>query len=202
MNEVRSYHLLWRCVPFGVEVCTFKDSLITRSSSCCWCCCARRTNFEGADMSAGYQPFCNAARLLRDTAASFVLALLFHFSESLPHQAQLRLRIYLNRHVCSQSPRSYGVPSVPLGAERSLGSPHNHQIMGAVWFGGWPVWFVILGLLRSPMVYISVPLSCHSTHTRTHKRSWSGTPPQQWVRRRQHVLHLWTHGWWSACLFG
>ena len=58
-------------------------------------------------------------RLARDLAGSFVLAFLVHL-----------------------------VPSIIWGAEVSLGSPSNHQLMGVVWFLGWPVWFVLLQLLR------------------------------------------------------
>ena len=40
------------------------------------------------------------------------------------------------------------VPSIIWGAENSLGSSRNHQLMGVVWFGGWPCWWVFLQLLR------------------------------------------------------
>jgi hypothetical protein len=57
--------------------------------------------------------------LLRDLPIAFLAAFLFHL-----------------------------VPSIIWGAEVSLGSPANHQLVGVVWFAGWPVWFLVLQLLR------------------------------------------------------
>eukprot|EP00947_MAST-08B_sp_MAST-8B-sp1_P001455 g1455.t1 len=40
------------------------------------------------------------------------------------------------------------IPSVIVGVEIVLGSPEMHQQLGVVWFGGWPVFIVILILTR------------------------------------------------------
>ena len=125
--SVRTYHLLWRCLLCSVETLSFCDSRIIWESRCCWCCCTLPVIRENVDeLRAGYQPFLNAARLLRDAAVSFIVALLFHL-----------------------------IPSIIWGAEESLGSAHNHQLMGAVWFGGWPFWFLVMSALRPPGLHLS-----------------------------------------------
>ena len=52
---------------------------------------------------------------VRDIFASFLMAFLFHL-----------------------------IPSIIWGAENSLGTPSNHQMMGAVWFLGWPIFGCLL----------------------------------------------------------
>jgi len=123
--RVRTIHQLWRCVPCGTEVLEFFQDecewwVDWRSQNCCWLCCGpRRLRLAACAAQVGKQPLCNTARLIRDGACSFVVALLFHL-----------------------------IPAIIWGAERSLGSSQNHQLLGLVWFGGWPVWFVVLQLLR------------------------------------------------------
>ena len=132
--RVYARHLLWRCLPCGTEMLTFRaDGTIERCSrACCFCCCGP-TVIGQPQLRAGYQPFCNAPRLLRDVLVSFLVAFLFHL-----------------------------IPSILWGAEESLGSPDNHRLMGAVWFGGWPMWFLVLSALRTPGLHLDANPGCCS----------------------------------------
>ena len=101
-----------------VPTVTFDSDIIVRKQACC----EALVRESIAAMICQCEGFacCEAlVRLARDLAGSFVLAFLVHL-----------------------------VPSIIWGAEVSLGSPSNHQLMGVVWFLGWPVWFVLLQLLR------------------------------------------------------
>ena len=116
--EVRTLLMMWRCVPLGVEALRVLPpaSAAPRRTGVC---CTSTTALSIQSSTVCKQPLCSMWRLLRDAAASFVLAFFFHL-----------------------------VPSIAWGAERSLGSPSNHALMGIVWFLGWPVWFVIVQALR------------------------------------------------------
>lgn len=113
--------LLYRCIPIQRGSLVFRtaaSSMEVRWASCCCPCAALRIELEAVP-KVGRQPLCSWARLLRDAPISFLAAFLFHL-----------------------------IPSIIWGAEKSLGSPGNHQLMGIVWFAGWPVWFLLLQLLR------------------------------------------------------
>ena len=132
--KVHTYHLLWRCLPCGTETLSFRadGTLVRHSRTCCYCCCGPSVR-DRAQLRVGYQPFCDAPRLLRDVLVSFLVAFLFHL-----------------------------IPSILWGAEASLGSPDNHRLMGAVWFGGWPIWFLVLSALRTPGLHLDARAGCCS----------------------------------------
>ena len=112
--------LIWRCVPCGYDRLTFTAGGEVLLRRACGCCCDERPlPPQPQQLEVRKQPLCSAARLLRDAGLAFVLSFLFHL-----------------------------VVSIVWGAARSLGSAENHQLMGAVWFGGWPAWFVAVQLLR------------------------------------------------------
>lgn len=85
-------------------------------------CCRKSMELDWESLSASVEkkPYiCCSWRILRDGINSFVFAFLFHL-----------------------------VPSVIWGPENALGSSANHQKMGVVWFGSWPVIFILLQYLR------------------------------------------------------
>mmetsp|Transcript_10995 Transcript_10995/g.23492 ORF Transcript_10995/g.23492 Transcript_10995/m.23492 type:complete len:291 (-) Transcript_10995:198-1070(-) len=135
--EVFTTFLVWRCIPSGLQRLTFQlvadgscTNLLYTDASCCCCCCAIKTQIpRGTAPVVRKQAFWNWPRLLRDAPLSFLLAFLIHL-----------------------------VPSIIWGAEESLGSPENHALMGVVWFGLWPVWYILLQLLRP--WGISLDLTC------------------------------------------
>jgi len=120
---VHTHLLIWRCFPASFEKLTFE-----LDEQQCIARVLHRSGITGiycpreirdATPILKRQPFFCWARLVRDGGISFLFALLFHL-----------------------------VPSIIWGAENSLGSPWNHALMGVVWFGGWPLWFVFAQLLR------------------------------------------------------
>ncbi|CAB9528379.1 expressed unknown protein [Seminavis robusta] len=118
--------LLYRFLPVGSFTVTFdttgNEKMAHISASCCGCCAGTEQSVPMNDdttLQVLQQPLCHCGRLVRDAGLAFVLAFLFHL-----------------------------IPSIIWGAEESLGSSSNHQLMGAVWFGGWPIWFIIMQFLR------------------------------------------------------
>ena len=102
-----------------VPTVTFDSDIIVRKQACCEALVRGVLRLLVCTPSEEFACCEALVRLARDLAGSFVLAFLVHL-----------------------------VPSIIWGAEVSLGSPSNHQLMGVVWFLGWPVWFVLLQLLR------------------------------------------------------
>ena len=110
-------YALWGHVPLGYDDLTFGDDVVWRRRRFCGsCCCGGQGEIQFArantvSVNAGKRPMCLDPILwVRDVLASFVTAFLFHL-----------------------------IPSIIWGAEESLGTPENHQSMGAVWFLGWPL---------------------------------------------------------------
>jgi len=117
----RPFLFLYRCIPVqrgSLKLDIVDSSMHIRWEMCCCSCASVRIELEAVP-KLSRQPICSWFRLIRDLPIAFLAAFLFHL-----------------------------IPSIIWGAEVSLGSPANHQLMGVVWFVGWPVWFLLFQLLR------------------------------------------------------
>lgn len=136
---VRPLLMLYRCIPITAGSLVFgalADEIEVCWDSCCCACLPVRLDARTVPR-VRKQPLWSVARLIRDLPISFVIAFLFHL-----------------------------VPSNAWGAEVSLGSPQHHQMMGIVWFGGWPVFFILLQLLRPWGLHLpATPAGCGCTGT-------------------------------------
>ena len=129
MMSVHTNLLLYRFCPIGSYTIDFDlhntQMAHISGSDCCFCCCSTDAsvpmNLTTTTLQVQRQYLWNWWRLLRDAGLAFVAAFLFHL-----------------------------VPAIIWGAEQSLGSPSNHQLMGAVWFIGWPIWFFIFQCFLRP----------------------------------------------------
>lgn len=122
---LRYPYALWGQIPSGWDELSFEDAgdVVWRQQRwLCMCCSSNRLGMTERrftrKMTILVSPSKQPARCslwVRDILASFVMAFLFHL-----------------------------IPSIIWGAERSLGTPTNHQTMGAVWFLGWPLFGCLL----------------------------------------------------------
>lgn len=122
-NTINTYRMLYRFLPTGSCTLEFghdNENLIHLRYSSCGCQ-VDQTVSAVQSLQVCRQPVCHCLRLTRDAVLSFVVAFLFHL-----------------------------LPSIVWGAEESLGSSSNHQLMGAVWFLGWPIWFAVMQVLWRP----------------------------------------------------
>lgn len=123
-NTIHTYSLLYRFLPTGSCTLVFGHGNNTNEIQvqCSSCLCQGDRRVASAEsLQVRRQSVCHCWRLTRDAILSFVLAFLFHL-----------------------------LPSIVWGAENSLGSPSNHQLMGVVWFLGWPIWFAVMQVIWRP----------------------------------------------------
>ena len=116
---------LWLHIPTGHdELIIFENNASqvqwTKKRRFCFCCkSTTKSKFDPNKITdISREPYSILAGI-RDFFTSFVFAFLFHL-----------------------------VPSMIWGPVHVLGTPENHQAMGAVWFGGWVVWFILAVFMR------------------------------------------------------
>ncbi len=123
------FRLYWRCFPVGIDHINFiqyeNETQITWKKKRCFCCkknieiCDKHDNKEEEIHKKIIKRPCTIQSTIIEFFLSFIFAFLVHL-----------------------------VPSIIWGAENSLGSSSNHAKMGIIWFGLWPIWWILFIYLR------------------------------------------------------